>query len=101
MKYKKALNATKTDLEFSLKDLFSFLEILFDDNRNLKLKAFEPDKKMAKALLEYLSWQEDKQKKKFETVYAKELEFFEQWVKIYCKENNCSKQDALLRIIER
>ncbi len=95
------LNGIKTDIELSFNDLFRFLYVLSRDNRNLKLKAFEPNKKMAEVFLEYLYSKKNIQKKRLETAYKKELKFFNEWLKIYCEENNCSKKEALLGIIER
>lgn len=70
------------------------------DIKNLKLKAFQPNKSHAQAFKEYLSWEDANLKKKFEQIYSKELELLNEWFEVYCKENNCNKENALERIIE-
>ncbi len=100
MDYKEALKSTRTELELPLKDLFGFLEILFEDNRKLKLTAFAPDKITAKGILDYLSWEKGNARNNFEKIYKKELDIINEWLEIYCEEHNCSKEEALSRIIE-
>ncbi|MDD3149682.1 MAG: hypothetical protein PHV68_02515 [Candidatus Gastranaerophilales bacterium] len=70
------------------------------DVKNLKLKAFQPNKGYAQAFLEYLSWENGNPKKNFETIYAKELELLNEWLEVYCSEYNCNRKEALERIIE-
>jgi hypothetical protein len=70
------------------------------DIRNLKLKAFEPNKTRARIFLDYLSWEDANARKKLEECYGKEFEIMNEWLKACCEEHGCSKDDALLRIIE-
>lgn len=100
MDFKTSLNGTRTDIELSLKDLFGFLQVLFEDNKNLKLKAFEPSKEEAKIFFDYLSWEEGNPKKNFETLYAKEIKLFNDWLKVYCELHDCNQEEALERVIE-
>ncbi len=76
------------------------LEIIQKDIENLKLKAFEPSKKEADVFLDFFTWEDGKAKRNFETVYKKELEILDDWLKVFCKLKNCSKEDALQRIID-
>ncbi len=49
---------------------------------------------------DYLSWENDNSKKNFKLLYAKEIKLLNEWLEIYCKEYDCTKEDALYRIIE-
>ncbi len=69
------------------------------DIKNLKLKAYQPDKTYAQAFLEYLKM-DGKNKKMVETLYSKDVELLNEWFEIYCKEYNCSKEEALERVVE-
>ncbi len=81
------------NLEQSLKEVQK-------DIKNLKLIVFEPSKNEARFLLDYLCWEENDARKNFDAIYAKELELLHEWLEIYCEEHNCSKEDALLSIVE-
>ncbi len=70
------------------------------DIRNLKLKAFQPDKPTATTLLDYLSWDDGNAKNNFNIYFEKELKLINEWFEIYCKEHDCTKEEALERIIE-
>lgn len=70
------------------------------DIKNLKLKAFKPNKNEARAFKEYLSWQAGNPKENFEEIYSKELELLNDWFDIYCKKNDCSKAEALEKVIQ-
>lgn len=70
------------------------------DIKNLKLKAFQPDKTHAKIFKDYLFWEDGNAKKNFEILYAKEVELLNEWLEVYCNEHKCNKEDALERIIE-
>lgn len=98
MEIKSGIKQAKTNLETSINEVFRILEKLADDNQNLKLKAYKPSVPEAKIFLDYLSWQEDRPKQNFETIYKKELEILGEWLDIYCEEQGCTKTDALERI---
>ncbi len=81
-------------------DTIKVIKEIQNDIRNLKLKAFQPNKVHAEIFKDYFSWEDDNPKKNFEILYAKEIGLLNEWFKVYCKESSCSKEDALERIIE-
>ncbi len=81
-------------------DTIEAIEQIQKDIKNLKLKAFAPDKACARMFLRYLSWEEDNARENFEAIYVRDLEIINEWLEIYCREYSCSKEAALLRIIE-
>ncbi|MFA6989276.1 MAG: hypothetical protein WC197_04320 [Candidatus Gastranaerophilaceae bacterium] len=84
----------------SLDDVFNALENIFYDIKRLKLVSFRPDKTTAQALLEYLKMEKGNAKENFEIIFKKELDLYKEWIKLYCRENNCRKKEALEIIIE-
>lgn len=70
------------------------------DIKNLKLKSFQPDKNFAKVFLDFLSWEEGNAKQNFKAIYNKELQILNEWLEIYCEEYDCTKEEALSRIID-
>lgn len=80
-------------------DTVEVIKEIQKDIKNLKLKAFEPGKSEAEAVLDYLSWEEGEAKTNFETCFEKELIIINEWLEVYCKEYNCTKKDALEEII--
>lgn len=81
-------------------DTIETIKEMQKDIRNLKLKAFQPDKSTARVFKEYFTWSNGNSKENFAALYAKELELLNDWFEVYCKEYNCTKEDALERIIE-
>ena len=75
------------------------IEDMQKDIRNLKLKAFEPDKDEAEAVLNYLSWEEGEAKTNFEISFRKELSIINEWLEVYCKEYHCNREKALENVI--
>ena len=69
------------------------------DIKKLKLRAFEPKKSEAEAVLDYLSWEEGETKTNFEICFEKELVIINEWLEIYCKEYNCTKEEALKEVV--
>lgn len=91
---------TKTPLKEALKEVCNFLEKLSEDNQNLKLKAYQPSTVEAKIFLDFFSWEDGNPKQNFEALYKKELQILNEWLEIYCKEYDCTKEDALARVID-
>lgn len=91
---------TKTPLKEALNVICDFLEELDEDNQTLKLKAYKPSSVEAKIFLDYFSWEDRNAKQNFEAIYKKELQILEEWLRIYCSEQNCTKEEALERIID-
>lgn len=59
----------------------------------------KPNKDVARAILEYLSWEDCRAKENFKIIFEKELAGYMNWLDNYCKLNNCSDEEALIRII--
>lgn len=70
------------------------------DVEKLKMRAFQPTKIYARVFKDYLSWGDCSARTNFETIYSYDLEILNDWFEIYCKKYNCTKAEALDRIIE-
>lgn len=76
------------------------IKSIYEDVEQLKGVPLKPDRKTALAMLEYISWENHKFKETVETLCGVELQRYFDWLDDYCKEYNCSKEQALKRIIE-
>ena len=62
-------NGIRNDLKISIDDIFDVIFLILEDIKKLKLAAFKPEGKTAAALLEYLSWEDGKNKSNFELAF--------------------------------
>lgn len=90
----------KNNLKQSIDEVFTIIEKLSEDNQTLKFKAYQPSPVEAKIFLDYFSWEDGNAKQNFEALYKKELQILEEWLHLYCGEQNCTKEEALERIID-
>ncbi len=70
------------------------------DIRNLKLKAFQPDKEYARLLFKNSTYKDLLENKLVKEIWKKDIELLNEWFEIYCKEHDCTKEEALERVIE-
>lgn len=100
METKTSLNIAKTSLEKAINEVFDIMGNLTEDNQTLKFKAYQPSPVEAKIFLDYFSWEDGNPKQNFEALYKKELQILQEWLHLYCGEQNCTKEEALSRIID-
>lgn len=98
--FKTYLSGVGNDLKIAIDDVIGVIEKIHDDVEKLKLESLKPNKLSAKILLDYLGWEEGQSKQNLEKLCSKEIEQYQKWLDYYCKENNCSKEEALQRIID-
>lgn len=90
----------KKEFEKSMDGIFKTLEKLLQDNKNLKLKAYQPTVAEAKIILDFFSWEDETSKQTFQDIYKHQLDILDEWFEIYCKKYDCSKEEALSRVID-
>jgi hypothetical protein len=84
----------------SFDDVSNELEKISYDIKRLKLVSFRPDKTTAMVLIEYLKMEKGNSRENFEIIFENELDLYKEWLNLYCRENNCSKKEALEIVIE-
>lgn len=89
----------KNTLKSAIDDLLSTIEIIHDELNVLKIKSSQPDKATAKALLEFMAMDEGDGKENLKLLCAKEIAGYKIWLDFYCKENNCTQEEALNQIL--
>ncbi len=94
------IETVKNNLKQSLEEVFGIIQNLSEDQQTLKLKAYQPSEIEAKVFLDYFSWEDGISKQNFEALYKKELQILQEWLQIFCGEQNCSREEALERIID-
>lgn len=94
------IKTAKTNLTQSIDEVFGIIEKISEDQQTLKFKAYRPSAIEAKIYLDYFSWEEGNARQNFETIYHKELQVLNEWLQIYCTDNDCTKEEALSRIID-
>ena len=93
------LNGIRNDFKISVDDLFNAIEIISENTEKVRLEATKPDINTAKALIEYLNWEESKSKKNFEVICGEELEKWMDWLEKYSSAYKLSKEEILKQII--
>lgn len=94
------IETAKNNLKQSIEEVFEVVQNLAEDQKTIKSKAYQPSVVEAKIFLDYFSWEDSKAKENFEALYKKELQILQEWLQIYCRENNCTEEEALSRIID-
>lgn len=92
--------AVKNNLKRSIDEVFGIIDKLSEDQITLKLKAYQPSALEAKVFLDYFSWADGSAKQNFEAFYFKELQILEEWLGIFCLLNECTRDEALSRVID-
>lgn len=90
----------KNNLKQSIDEVFSVIYKLSEDQITLKLKAYQPSALEAKVFLDYFSWEEGSAKQNFEVFYSKDLQILDEWLEIFCLLSNCTREEALSRVID-
>ena len=90
----------KNNLKKSIDEVFSVIDKLSEDQVTLKLKAYQPSALEAKVFLDYFFWEDGSAKQNFEAFYSKELRILNEWLEIFCLWNNCTREEALSRVID-
>jgi|GEM_PF-2706838 len=94
------IETVKENVKQSIDGIFGIIQNLIEDQKTLKLKAYQPSEIEAKVFLDYFSWEEGNAKQNFEALYQKELQIVKEWLKIFCRLHNCTEEEALSRVIE-
>ena len=100
MDFKDKLHSSGNLLKIAVNDFVGFMEQFHEEMQVIKGNPLKPDRKTALALLEYISWENHDIKETVETLSGMQLEKYFDWINIYCKEYNCTQEQALKRIIE-
>ena len=98
--FKDKLYSSGNLLKIAVTDFVGFMEQFHDEVQVLKGNPLKPDKKAALALLEYISYEDSRIKETIEALGGQQLEKYFEWINAYCKEYNCTQEQALKRIIE-
>lgn len=94
------IETVKNNLKQSIDEVFEIVQNLAEEQKNIKFKAYRPSEIEAKVFLDYFSWEDGNAKQNFEALYKKELQILQEWLQIYCLENDCAEEEALSRIID-
>ncbi len=94
------IETVKNDLKQSVDEVCSIIEKISTDQKTIKYKAYQPSTVEAKVFLDYFSWEDGSAKQNFDTIYKKELQILNEWLELYCKEQDCTGEEALSRIID-
>ncbi len=100
MDFKDKLHSSGNLLKIAVNDFVGFMEYFHDEMQVLKGNPLKPNRKIALALLEYISYEDSRIKTTVETLSGQQLEKHLEWLKEYCDEYKCTQEQALKRIIE-
>jgi len=100
MDFKDKLQSSGNLLKIAVNDFVGFMEQFHDELQVIKGNPLKPDRKSALALLEYISYEDSRIKETVETLGGQQLEKYFEWINAYCKEYNCTQEQALKRVLE-
>ncbi|OGI00584.1 MAG: hypothetical protein A2Y25_07505 [Candidatus Melainabacteria bacterium GWF2_37_15] len=87
-------------MKITINGFEEIIQYLHENVQKLQGVPLKPNRKAALALLGYLSLNDKNAREIVETLCGHELQKYTQWLESYCAENNCTKEQALKRIIE-
>jgi len=100
MNFKDKIDSSGNLLKIAVNDFVEMFHTFHDEMQIIKGEPLKPDRKTALALLEYISYEDSRIKKTVETLSGQQLEKYFEWIDDYCKEYNCTQEQALKRVIE-
>lgn len=86
-------------LKLSINGFEEIFEHLYQDVEVLKGIPLKPDRAIALALLEYISWKNHRFKKTIDVLCKETLAKYLNWVDDYCKKHNTNREKVLGQII--
>lgn len=100
MDFKDKLSSSGNLLKIAVNDFVQYMEQFHDELQAIKGEAVKPNRRIALALLEYISWENHKYRATVDALCGIQLEKHMDWVNAYCSEYKCTQEQALKRIIE-
>ena len=100
MDFKDKLTSSGNLLKIAVNDFVEYMDLFYNELQMLKGEPIKPSRKIALALLEYISYEDSRIKQTVEALGGMQVEKYLDWVNAYCKEYNCTQEQALKRIIE-
>jgi hypothetical protein len=99
LNFKTFINGASNDLKIAIDDIISAILIVQEDVDKFKITTSKPDKRTAKALLEYIAMEDSKAKENIDILCGKEIQQYLRWLDDYCKGYPCTSEQALNDII--
>ena len=100
MNFKDKIDSSGNLLKIAVNDFVEMMDQFHEEIQVIKGDPLKPNRKAALALLEYISYEDSRIKATVEALCGQQLERYFQWIDAYCKEYNCTQEQALKRIIE-
>lgn len=100
MDFKDKLHSSGNLLKIAVNDFVEMMGQFHDELQVIKGNPVKPNRKIALALLEYISWENHKYRETVEALCGIQLEKYLDWINAYCREYNCTQEQALKRILE-
>jgi hypothetical protein len=94
------INASGNLLKMGMIDLIEYMRQISRELQIIKGQPTKPAKQVARAMLEYISWEDKHLLKTVTLLGGGELYRYFRWLDEYCATNKCSQEEALKQIIK-